>query len=114
MYNNGLPPFNKLEKIDSSDGTSKLIQLSEKIKIYVNNIGELHRTDGPAYIDNSFNNNLREYFINGNRHRIDGPAIEDLNNPSKNSFWFNGKEFKTKEEFYNKIKKYKKQILFNN
>jgi hypothetical protein len=38
---------------------------------YVN--GELHREDGPAVEEF---NGTKCWYINGNRHRIDGPAIE--------------------------------------
>jgi len=38
---------------------------------YVN--GELHREDGPAVEEA---NGTKCWYINGNRHRIDGPAIE--------------------------------------
>jgi len=48
--------------------------------------GNLHRTDGPAveYVSGS-----KEWYLNGNLHRTDGPAVE-LASGSK--FWyFNGK-----------------------
>jgi hypothetical protein len=45
---------------------------------WVNEAGYLHREDGPAY--ESFlvqkDKVYKEWWINGKRHRIDGPAIE--------------------------------------
>ena len=35
--------------------------------------GELHRVDGPAF---EYTSGTKEWFINGQRHRVDGPAIE--------------------------------------
>jgi hypothetical protein len=46
--------------------------------------GQLHRLDGPA-IENT--NGKKEWYFNGKRHRIDGPAIE--NNGTK-EWWVNG------------------------
>ena len=48
--------------------------------------GNLHREDGPAI---EYSNGDNEWYLNGKRHREDGPAIE-LNNVGK--FWYlNGK-----------------------
>jgi hypothetical protein len=48
--------------------------------------GNLHREDGPAieYADGN-----KEWYLNGERHREDGPAIEDADG---DKFWYlNGK-----------------------
>ena len=46
----------------------------------------LHREDGPAFINpNNFGNGALEWFIDGKRHREDGPAIEYYNG---NKEWF--------------------------
>jgi hypothetical protein len=56
-------------------------------KRWYNNIGELHRTDGPAieWYDGS-----KEWFVNGVLHRTDGPAMEDIIGFTE--WWFNGKK----------------------
>ena len=53
---------------------------SDKIKKWYLN-GQLHREDGPAieYADGS-----KEWYLNGRYHRVDGPAIEWT---SGNKFW---------------------------
>ena len=33
--------------------------------------GQLHRTDGPAYVDGDY----QVWYLNGQRHRTDGPAV---------------------------------------
>ena len=38
-----------------------------------NDNGDLHRTDGPAYVGA---NGSKEWWINGKAHRTDGPAVE--------------------------------------
>ena len=53
-----------------------------KVKVYPSGTrhwylnGNLHREDGPA-IENSYGS--KEWYLNGNLHREDGPAIEDAN-----------------------------------
>jgi hypothetical protein len=42
------------------------------VKKYRNELGELHRTDGPA-VENYF---IKLWYINGELHREDGPAVE--------------------------------------
>jgi hypothetical protein len=43
-------------------------------KIWYNEKGEIHRTDGPAVeLSNGIN---KQWWINGKRHRTDGPAVE--------------------------------------
>ena len=43
------------------------------MKEYKNELGQLHRTDGPA-VERS--DGGKEWWINGLRHREDGPAVE--------------------------------------
>jgi hypothetical protein len=49
--------------------------------------GNLHREDGPAieHIDNKSNKNYYEYWINGKKHRLGGPAII---HPSNTEIWY--------------------------
>ena len=48
--------------------------------------GELHRIDGPAV---EWANGDKRWYLNGERHRTDGPAVEWANG---NKFWYlNGK-----------------------
>ncbi len=51
-------------------------------RLWLNLIGQLHRTDGPAFENNNGN---KEWWINGEKHREDGPACE-YNNGIK--WWF--------------------------
>ncbi len=56
-----------------------------KRKEYKNELGEYHRTDGPA-IEEDGN---KWWFVNGQHHREDGPAVEYSNGTK---FWYlNGK-----------------------
>lgn len=41
---------------------------------WINEDGELHRLNGPAYI--SGDGNDKEWWVNGFPHRLDGPALE--------------------------------------
>ena len=43
------------------------------VKQYKNELGQLHREDGPAQ---EWDDGSKVWFINGLRHRVDGPAIE--------------------------------------
>jgi hypothetical protein len=61
---------------------------------YVN--GELHRTDGPAV---EYSNGDKEYWINDLQHRIDGPAVEHCDGYKE--YWINGERL-TKEQFDNR------------
>ncbi len=48
-----------------------------KSKTYRNDEKELHRTDGPAVVCWHDNGVVEQesYYVNGNRHREDGPAV---------------------------------------
>jgi hypothetical protein len=48
------------------------IEHSDRI-VYKNEQGKYHRLDGPA---REFKDGYKEWYINGIRHREDGPAIE--------------------------------------
>lgn len=55
-------------------------------KFYYNDEGHLHREDGPARI---CCNGHTSWWINGNKHRLDGPAvIHELNSGVKHWLWF--------------------------
>ena len=45
-------------------------------RFYLNNAGQLHRTDGPAV---EYTNGMTVWYQNGLRHRTDGPAVERTN-----------------------------------
>jgi hypothetical protein len=64
---------------------------------YIN--GNLHREDGPAI---EYANGDKEWYIDGKFHREDGPAIEYVNG---DKYWYiNGEEL-TEEEFNQRINK---------
>ena len=88
---------------------SKFFENCFSNKYWLNDEGEYHRLDGPAfewtdgskawYINGQYHridapafegaNGRKEWLINGERHRIDGPAIEQ---PDEYKWWFfNGK-----------------------
>ncbi len=52
----------------------------------LNNKGEFHCENGPAYIDDSGN---KYWLINGKHHREDGPAVEYYDGAK--SWYINGK-----------------------
>ena len=70
-----------------------------KVKVYNDGVkewylnGERHREDGPAV---DFANGYKTWWINGQRHREDGPAIEYANGIKK---WYLKNEQLTEEEF---------------
>jgi len=49
---------------------------------YRNELGQRHREDGPAIEDP---NGSKEWWVHGKRHRLDGPAIERANGSKE---WF--------------------------
>ena len=55
--------------------------------------GQLHRLDGPAV---EYADGTREWWQKGLRHRLDGPAIEWANGHKE--WWIEGKQL-TQEEF---------------
>ena len=56
--------------------------------------GERHREDGPAV---EYPDGQKEWYLNGNLHREDGPAVEW---PNGTKFWcLNGKQVSWKEVF---------------
>ena len=59
-------------------------------KVWCNEQGKRHRTDGPAV---EWADGYKEWWLNGDRHRKDGPAIERANGSKE---WFlNGKLHRT-------------------
>ena len=62
----------------------KRIELLDRVEYRLN--GQLHRIDGPAveYLDG-----YKEWYANGKRHRLDGPAIEWSDGHKE--WWVNGK-----------------------
>ena len=65
--------------------------------------GNLHREDGPAV---EYADGTKEWCLEGKRHRVDGPAIEYPN--GNKHWWLNGISLpcKSQEEF-NKLLKLK-------
>ena len=58
--------------------------------------GQLHRENGPAVIDG----NYQAWWFNGQLHREDGPAVID---GDCQMWWLNGIKY-SKEEYYKKLK----------
>ena len=74
-------------------------------KEYKNELGQLHRTDGPAV---EFSNGGEAWYINGKRHREDGPAVE-YNYGEKS--WYLNDIYYTEEEFHQELIKLKLKRL---
>ena len=66
--------------------------------------GDLHREDGPAV---EYANGHKEWHLNGKCHREDGPAIE-LSNGEK--YWYLDDVQCTEEEHYNKLNPKAKEL----
>jgi hypothetical protein len=80
------------DKIDGDNGIVKenstlMLKTDKGSKFFLNKAGKYHRLDGPA-IEWMYGAN--EYFKNGIRHRIGGPAYE---NKDEKQFWFEGKQY---------------------
>jgi hypothetical protein len=61
--------------------------------------GEYHREDGPAV---EFHDGSKFWYLNNKLHREDGPAIEYPD--GDNQWWLNGKEY-TEKDYYKKLYK---------
>ena len=66
--------------------------MSSPIRVWKNNKGQYHRVDGSA-VEIGGENGRQEWWLNGKRHRTDGPAVV-YNNTSnvsvKQEYWLNG------------------------
>jgi hypothetical protein len=63
---------------------------------WYNDLGQLHRIDGPAII---YTNGGKYWYHNGLRHRLDGPAAEVGYGPYKASHYYIHGNKLSKEEF---------------
>ena len=79
------------------------------VKVYDNGTkfwylnGQSHREDGPAI---EYDDGTKSWYLNGNLHREDGPAIEGA---SGSKFWYLNDQEYSEEEFLKKtspIKEY--------
>jgi hypothetical protein len=71
--------------------------------------GERHRLDGPAI---ELANGSKYWYQKGQLHRIDGPAIQYSNGDK--SWYIRGRRFETKEAFFDTLtNKEKKIALFS-
>ncbi len=77
------------------------------MKKYLNDLGQLHRTDGPAieYIDGG-----KSWYLNGKRHREDGPAIEHSDGVK---LWYLNDIHYKEDQFHQEIIKLKLKRLVN-
>jgi hypothetical protein len=73
---------------------------------YMNENGEYHREDGPAY---ESKDGYKEWIVNGKHHREDGPAVEYTDGDDE--YYLNDKWY-PKEEWETEVVKLKlKRIL---
>ena len=72
------------------DGTRSHIVYTNGRTVYWSGTSSIHRVDGPAWIGNDASDGYSMWYINGEKHREDGPAIEVLNSGSSTSQhkWF--------------------------
>jgi hypothetical protein len=77
------------------------------MKEYKNQLGQYHRTDGPALI---WSDGGKEWLINGKRHREDGPAVEW--DDGIKSWYLNGIEY-TEDQYHQELIKLKLKRLIN-
>jgi hypothetical protein len=80
------------DKVDGENGIVKenatlMLQTDAGSKVFLNKAGKYHRLDGPAI---EWIYGAKEYFKNGIRHRINGPAYESKD---EKQFWFEGKQY---------------------
>ena len=83
-----------------ANNTSRKI-LTINSTIWLNELDQYHREDGPAYIHN---HGIKVWYLNGKQHRVDGPAFEY---PDGTKFWYyQGKQIdcQSQEEFERLIK----------
>jgi hypothetical protein len=59
---------------------------------YRNDLGYLHRIDGPAI---EYSSGTKFWYLNHQLHRIDGPAIEYADGDKE--YWLNGQEYSFEE-----------------
>jgi len=73
-----------------------------------NNKGQLHNPKGPALGSKKSYEECRHWYINGKKHRLDGPAVEPAYCYTEHAspeymgdieYWIDGKEL-TQEQFY--------------
>jgi hypothetical protein len=72
---------------------------------YKNELGQPHRTDGPAI---EWSSGSKFWYINNKLHREDGPAVEWRNGSKE--WYLNGIEY-TEEEFHQELIKIKLKRL---
>jgi len=65
--------------------------------------GKRHREDGPAV---EYSNGTKYWYLNGNRHREDGPAVEYSDGTKQ--WWLNGNRFLSEIDYWEALEKYKK------
>ena len=82
--------YNELGQLHRTDGPAVI--WSDGTQFWCIN-GKLHRTDGPAII---YSTSWMEWYINGKLHRTDGPAFIQPNGYPE--YWIYGNQL-TEEEF---------------
>jgi hypothetical protein len=64
------------------DRTHRVVDADGTVRHYLHEGGPLHRAGGPA-VEN-LATGRREWWLNGDRHRVDGPAVE---RPGRVEYW---------------------------
>lgn len=96
--------YNENDELSREDGPAieyrgESVAVSNGTKEWYLN-GKRHRKDGPAI---EWSDGAKEWYLDGKRHRADGPAVEDGNGYKE--YWLNNNEY-TKEKYKKKVKKY--------
>ena len=76
-------------------------------KEYKNELGQLHRTDGPAV---EYNDGDKFWCINGKLHREDGPAVEWI---SGLKYWYLNDIQYTEDQYQKELIKLKLKRIVN-
>ena len=76
-------------------------------KEYKNDLGQLHRTDGPAV---EYNDGDKFWCINGKLHREDGPAVEWI---SGLKYWYLNDIQYTEDQYQKELIKLKLKRIVN-
>lgn len=73
--------------------------------IYRNELGELHREDGPAIESEKG----KSWFKNNKRHNANGPAV--INEWGHQEYWLEGVHYDNRETWIKVVRKYKLEKL---
>jgi hypothetical protein len=99
---------NESNKLDRLNGPAVEWVDGDKVEEWYQN-GKRHRLDGPAV---TFKNGEKQWWVNGLIHREDGPAV--VFPEGINQWWIKNAVYRTKEDYFNALsEKAKAKCLFS-